>query len=423
MMPAVLIRALRFALALLFAFGIGSARAETVAKGVSAYEAGKHAEALQILTPLANQGDPEAQRVIGEMYYTGKGVRKDAATGYNWIKRAADAGEKIAQYNLGYIAENGGIEALPKDAAIAWYTKSAMQGYVPAQVRLGDLYAAGNNRSLAFQWYERAGFAGNQYAEQQAKRIGAELSNERDAAVVKEMREKREQVAREEQEERAFRQAEARQAALDARMQRNAAQNPPVPYPAPSPFDGLNTINRITDSTLRQIDRRTQSAPAASTHREGGGAATSRSAAGNASPVTSAAQGATAASGASRTVSAPASPPVAATSGNAQGRNSGGGAPDLSALKNEFQMHAMQCLGTYYVTGNLPVRQGISCYDLNFTAACPNGQSQTGFATNLRAGKSSTCSNMEYVYQLYPTPSCPVSQVKVTVTDVQPGCK
>lgn len=422
-MSAVQFRALCSGLVLLLAFGTGSARAETVAKGVSAYEAGKHAEALQILTPLANQGDPEAQRVIGEMYYTGNGVRKDAATGFHWIKRAADAGEKIAQYNLGYIAENGGIEALPKDAAITWYTKSAMQGYVPAQVRLGDLYAAGNNRALAFQWYERAGFAGNQYAEQQAKRIGAEFRNERDAAVVKEMREKREQAAREEQEERAYRQAEARQAAIDARMQRNAAQTPAVPYPAPSPFDGLNTINRITDNTLRQIERRNQSAAAAANHREGGGATASRSAAGNPSPVTAAAQGATGASGGSRGDAATASTPVAAASGNAQGRNSGGGIPDLSALKNEFQMHAMQCLGTYYVTGNLPVRQGISCYDVNFTAACPNGQSQSGFATNLRAGKSSTCSNMEYVYQLYPTPSCPVSQVKVTVTDVRPGCR
>lgn len=418
-MSSVLMRALCPCLALLLAFGIGPARAETVAKGASAYEAGKYADALQILVPLANQGDPEAQRVIGEMYYTGKGVRKDATTGVHWIKRAADAGEKIAQYNLGYISENGGIEALPKDAAVTWYTKSAMQGYVPAQVKLGDLYAE-KNRSLALQWYERAGFAGNQYAEQQAKRIGLELSNERGAAAVKEMREKREQAAREEQEERAYRQAEARQA---ARMQRNAAQTPAVPYPAPSPFDGLNTINRITDNTLRQIDRRNPSAAAAASHREGGGAASSRSAAGNPNPVTASAQGATAASSGSRSDTASASTPAAAASGNAQDRNAGGGAPDLSALKNEFQMHAMQCLGTYYVTGNLPVRQGISCYDVNFTAACPNGQSQSGFATNLRAGKSSTCSNMEYVYQLYPTPSCPVSQVKVTVTDVRPGCR
>lgn len=422
-MSAVLFRALCSGLVLLLAFGTGSARAETLAKGVSAYEAGKHAEALQILTPLANQGHPEAQRVIGEMYYTGKGVRKDAATGFHWIKRAADAGEKIAQYNLGYIAENGGIEALPRDAAITWYTKSAMQGYVPAQVRLGDLYAAGNNRSLALQWYERAGFAGNQYAEQQAKRIGLELSNERGAAVVKEMREKREQAAREEQEERAYRQAEARQAAIDARMQRNAAQTPAVPYPAPSPFDGLNTINRITDNTLRQIERRNQSAAAAANHREGGGATASRSAAGNPNPVSAAAQGATAASGGSRSNSAPASTPAAAASGNAQSRNSGGADPDLSAVRQELQLQVIQCLGTYYVIGNPPARQGLSCYDVNFTAACSDGQSQAGFAKNLRAGRSGSCSNMEQVYQLHPKPNCPVSQVRVTVTDVQPGCR
>lgn len=421
-MPAALIRALFSSLALLLAFGTGPVHAQTVAGGVSAYEAGKYAEALQTLMPFASQGDPVAQRVIGEMYYTGKGVRQDAGAGFDWIRRAADAGEKIAQYNLGYIAEKGGIAALPKEAAANWYTKSAMQGYVPAQVKLGDLYAE-KNRPLAFQWYERAGFAGNQYAEQQAKRIGLELSNERGAAVVKEMNEKREQLARQEQEERAFRQAEARREAQEARMERNAAQYPPVPQAAPSPFDGLNTINRITDNTLRQVERRNAQASAAATHHERGGAASPRSAASPASPVATTPQAASATAESSRAAPASGAAQAAASTGNAQSRNSGGGTPDLSALKQEFQLQVLQCLGTYYVTGNLPSRQGLGCYDLNFTAACPGGQSQTGFAKNLRAGKSGTCSNMEYVYQLYPTPACPASQVRVTVTDVQPGCR
>jgi hypothetical protein len=97
--------------------------------------------------------------------------------------------------------------------------------------------------------------------------------------------------------------------------------------------------------------------------------------------------------------------------------------PDLSAVQGEFQLEPILCLGTYYAVGDLPVKNGVSCYDMTYEAVCPNGQTTPGFIRNFRAGKRSSCSNMEYAAHIYPKPNCPVSQVQVRVTSVKPGCK
>ena len=55
----------------------------------------------------------------------------------------AEAGVAYAQFNLGYLYENG--QGIPQHYAegVKWYRKAAEQGYAQAQHNLGQMYRQG----------------------------------------------------------------------------------------------------------------------------------------------------------------------------------------------------------------------------------------------------------------------------------------
>jgi len=67
----------------------------------------------------------------------------DYTTAITSFKKLAGQGDANAQYNLGWMYNNG--EGTPQDykAAIEWYTKSAEQGDAVSQVNLGWMYRQG----------------------------------------------------------------------------------------------------------------------------------------------------------------------------------------------------------------------------------------------------------------------------------------
>lgn len=73
------------------------------------------------------------------------------------LQRNAQAGDRVAQYNLGVLCETGrhGVP-LDKAEAARWYRKSADQGYENAQYNLGVLYLRGEgveqDREAALHW-------------------------------------------------------------------------------------------------------------------------------------------------------------------------------------------------------------------------------------------------------------------------------
>ena len=71
------------------------------AKGFAAYESGDYATALKEWTPLAEQGNADAQLLVGSMYYAGEGVIQDYKTAVKWFTRSAEQGDADAQSNLG----------------------------------------------------------------------------------------------------------------------------------------------------------------------------------------------------------------------------------------------------------------------------------------------------------------------------------
>jgi len=73
------------------------------------------------LTQEAEQGDIEAQYVLGFLYQYALGVPTDHEKGIHWIRQSAEQGHPEAQSDLGYAYAHG--IGVPRDLtqAYAWY--------------------------------------------------------------------------------------------------------------------------------------------------------------------------------------------------------------------------------------------------------------------------------------------------------------
>jgi TPR repeat protein len=185
--------------------------------GEAAYAAGDYARAYEVLVPLADSGDADAQYVLGLMYAGGHGVdqnfynagrmyrqageqghvgaqvnlgsllencrgnggcnREDAAA---WYRRAADQGDAIAQYNLGVMYGIGrGVVKNEWDAKTL-FRRSAERGYAPAQYNLAVTYERGMggpmDRVAAYAWYDQASRGGYEEGNIGREKIIASLS-------------------------------------------------------------------------------------------------------------------------------------------------------------------------------------------------------------------------------------------------------
>jgi TPR repeat protein len=146
--------------------GVQTAFAGPVEDGASAYEKGDYDTALKLWRPLAEQGDAEAQRSLGQMYDVGRGVAKDDAQATLWYLKAAEQGNAGAQYRLGmtYIY---GRKSTPNIAVgLSWFEKAAYQGDIDAQRTLGELREFGDvgvprDHAQAVAWFRKAAKQGD----------------------------------------------------------------------------------------------------------------------------------------------------------------------------------------------------------------------------------------------------------------------
>ena len=73
---------------------------------------------------MAEQGNADAQFILGAAYSIGEGVEKSYSQAVYWYRKAAEQGEAIAQYNLGKAYYNGeGVEQ-SKSKALYWLRKA-----------------------------------------------------------------------------------------------------------------------------------------------------------------------------------------------------------------------------------------------------------------------------------------------------------
>ena len=155
-------------LLLALAFGAGAVLAQDFNKGAAAFQSGDYAAALQEWRPLAEQGNAEAQFILGAMYNEGKGVLQDYAEAVKWYRLAAEQGFAQAQINLGVMYDKGKGVLQDYAEAIKWYRLAGEQGEVAAQSNLGNMHYYGKgvlqDNVRAHMWYNIASVNGHKKA-------------------------------------------------------------------------------------------------------------------------------------------------------------------------------------------------------------------------------------------------------------------
>ena len=109
--------------------------------GIDAFNREDYAAAYRTWQPLAEQGDVDAQFMLGVLYVNGWGVPQDDIEASRWNRRAAEQGAVDAQSFMGYMYDD--CVGVPQDdvEATRWYRKAVEQGDVEAQYELSDRYA------------------------------------------------------------------------------------------------------------------------------------------------------------------------------------------------------------------------------------------------------------------------------------------
>ncbi len=131
-------------------------------------------------TKLAEQGNPEAQYKVGEMYEAGRGATKNTHKALTWFEKAAKQGHKKSIYKLLFLEiKSNGLNDFTK-SQLGVLRQEAATGNTDAQYFLGKMYAAGVGvpKSLhnALTWLNKAVFNGVIEAEKEAVVVEKELA-------------------------------------------------------------------------------------------------------------------------------------------------------------------------------------------------------------------------------------------------------
>lgn len=105
--------------------------------GLAAFEAKDYPKAFRLLKPIAEQGDAEAQCLIGNMYHLGLGVERDILEAVKWYKKSAKQGYGVASNNLAgiFMVGDKGV-AIAQVEAEKWNQKARKQGFLHAPNQL-----------------------------------------------------------------------------------------------------------------------------------------------------------------------------------------------------------------------------------------------------------------------------------------------
>ena len=157
------------AIAIMLCLFSGSLLAGPLEDGLSAFSARRYADAAAVLTPLARNGNPQAQVHVGLMHFYGLGVAESEATAFDWFTRSAIQGSPEGMFYLGnmYLYGNGVPTAQtdPDISAAQWFFRAARKGHAEAQYSLGLLFLVGKgvekNEAQAMKWIRRAATQGH----------------------------------------------------------------------------------------------------------------------------------------------------------------------------------------------------------------------------------------------------------------------
>ena len=130
--------------------------------GIAAFEAKEFRRSLQLLQPLAESGNPEAQYRLAVQYQAGLGVVQNQLQAYHWMREAADQDHGLALHGLGIMYLYGECVEKNEPEAAVWLQRAADDGLAGSMATLANMYEQGlgveKNPSKAKALYEAAGF-------------------------------------------------------------------------------------------------------------------------------------------------------------------------------------------------------------------------------------------------------------------------
>jgi uncharacterized protein len=105
---------------------------------------GKHDEAFAVILPLAEQGVPRAQVILGFFHERGIGTEVDLAKAVEWYEKGAAQNQPAGLHNLAYSYQYGEL-GLPLDLTKAreLYQQAVVMEYAPSIHNLGQMYLYG----------------------------------------------------------------------------------------------------------------------------------------------------------------------------------------------------------------------------------------------------------------------------------------
>jgi TPR repeat protein len=135
------------------------------ASGAEASNAGD----VGLLQKMSEDGDPEAQYQLAEVYRIGFPVEQDTAKAIELYKRSAGQGYAASQFRLGDLYEEGGVLERDLGKAVESYRKAADQGHSGAQYALAHIYHLGSgvtqDMAAAMVWYRKAALQGDEWSQ------------------------------------------------------------------------------------------------------------------------------------------------------------------------------------------------------------------------------------------------------------------
>ncbi|NEX19753.1 sel1 repeat family protein [Thiorhodococcus mannitoliphagus] len=133
-----------------------------LASGIAAFESKQFSRATGLLSPLAEQGNIEAQYRMAIMAQNGLGMLPNPLLAYKYMKHAAEAGLGLAQHGLAFMYMQGECVDQNPEKAIAWFQKAADQGLIGSLTTLAMMYEEGQgvekDPEEAKRLYRLAGF-------------------------------------------------------------------------------------------------------------------------------------------------------------------------------------------------------------------------------------------------------------------------
>jgi TPR repeat protein len=99
-----------------------------LSSGIAAYEAKHFFQAMNLLSPLAELGDAQAQYRLAIMAQNGLGMHKNPLLAFRYMQAAANQGYALAQHGLGFMYKEGDCAVKDQNKALEWFKLAAAQG-------------------------------------------------------------------------------------------------------------------------------------------------------------------------------------------------------------------------------------------------------------------------------------------------------